>query len=64
MLSFVNFLQNYTTRTKGFLQILDFCFKGGNKQYLVVGKHDARFANNEKKGSITYSQSSPRNTVK
>ena len=40
---------------KVFFQIIDFCFKGSNKQLIMVGKYGARWIDSEKQGSVTFS---------
>ena len=40
-----------------------FCFKGCDKQFIAVRKYGARYLNNEKQGSVTFSQSSLKKAV-
>ena len=43
---------------KVLFEIIYFCFKGDDKQFITVSKFDARWINNEKQLSIILSQSS------
>ena len=40
---------------KVLFKIIDFCFKGGDKQFIMVGKYGAEWIDNEKQGSVTFS---------
>ena len=44
--------------------MIDFCFKGGDKQSIEVGKYGARWVNNIKDRSLTFSQASFKKAVK
>ena len=58
-ISCVDFSTLYTTMShdKVLFEIIDFYFKGGDKQLIMIGKYSAGWIGNEKQGSVTISQS-------
>lgn len=58
-MSCVCFSVLYTTmpHDKVLFEIIYFCFKGGDKQVIMIGKYGARWIGNERQISVTFSQS-------
>lgn len=57
-MSCVYFSVLYTTmpHDKVLFEIIYFCFKGGDKQVIMIGKYGARWIGNERQRSVTFSQ--------
>ena len=58
-MSCVYFSVLYTTmpHDKVLFEIIYFCFKGGDKQVIMIGKYGVRWIGNERQRSVTFSQS-------